>query len=161
LKLGLIADTHDNIPNIRKAIKIFNETGIRLIAHAGDFIAPFSAKEFKAFKGKIIAVFGNCDGEKKGLKEAFKGIGEIYEEGFSFRAGRRHIFLTHVPDNLESDSMIKEYDLLIFGHTHKAEVKKIGGSVIVNPGEAGGWLYGKATIAIADLESLSVKIISL
>ena len=73
----------------------------------------------------------------------------------------RNIFLTHVPDNLESESMIKEYDLLIFGHTHNAEVKKIGGSVIVNPGEAGGWLYGKATIAIADLESLSVKIISL
>ena len=161
MKLGLIADTHDNIPNIREAIKIFNKAGVRLLAHAGDFIAPFSAKEFKAFEGEIIAVFGNCDGEKKGLREAFKNIGEIHEKGFSFKIGRRNIFLTHVPDNLESDSMIKEYDLLIFGHTHKAEVKKIGGSVIVNPGEACGWLYGNATIAVADLERLSVKIINL
>ena len=161
MKLGLIADTHDNIPNIREAIKIFNKAGVRLLAHAGDFIAPFSVKEFKAFEGKIIAVFGNCDGEKKGLREAFKNIGEIHEKSFPFKAGKRNIFLTHVPDNLESESMIKEYDLLIFGHTHKAEVKKIGGSVIVNPGEAGGWLYGKATIAIADLDSLKVKIIDL
>ena len=119
MKLGLIADTHDNIPNIRKAIKIFNETGIRLIAHAGDFIAPFSAKEFKAFEGKIIAVFGNCDGEKKGLREAFKNIGEIHEKGFSFKAGKRNIFLTSAlwvwPKIKRSYSLIIESDSRLSG----------------------------------------------
>jgi hypothetical protein len=49
----------------------------------------------------------------------------------------------------------------VFGHTHKAEVKREGERLFVNPGECGGWLYKRSTVAILDLSELKVDFIEL
>jgi len=48
--------------------------------------------------------------------------------------------------------------LVAFGHTHEALVERLGETLIVNPGEAGGWLYGRPTVAVVDLRELKVEI---
>jgi predicted phosphodiesterase len=55
----------------------------------------------------------------------------------------------------------KAYRLVAYGHTHRASVQKLGDTLIVNPGESGGWLYGSSTVAIADLDALEAEIIEL
>jgi predicted phosphodiesterase len=40
-------------------------------------------------------------------------------------------------------------------------MKERGNTLLINPGEACGWLYGAPTAAILDLESLSVEILKL
>ena len=55
----------------------------------------------------------------------------------------------------------QKYDVIIYGHTHRTDLRKIGKTLIVNPGECGGWLTGKSTIALLDLETLSAKIVEL
>jgi hypothetical protein len=45
VKIGILADTHDNIDNVRKAIRRFKEN-VELIIHAGDFIFPGIIDEF-------------------------------------------------------------------------------------------------------------------
>jgi hypothetical protein len=42
MKVGLISDTHDNLPQIEKAVAFFNDKGVDFVIHAGDFVAPFS-----------------------------------------------------------------------------------------------------------------------
>ena len=49
------------------------------------------------------------------------------------------------------------YDLVVFGHTHEVE-ERIEKGLMLNPGEVGGWLTGRCTVALVDLESLEVEI---
>jgi putative phosphoesterase len=46
MKIGLISDTHDNVENIRKAIKEFNDRNVDLVLHAGDFASPIAVESF-------------------------------------------------------------------------------------------------------------------
>lgn len=48
MKIGLIADSHDNLPMIRAAVEVFTAAGVEAVLRAGDIIAPFAAKEFLA-----------------------------------------------------------------------------------------------------------------
>ena len=48
-----------------------------------------------------------------------------------------------------------------FGHTHQPEIRKEGQTLIINPGECGGWLYGKSTVAICDLKSQTAEMVEL
>ena len=42
MQVGVMSDSHDNIPNVKRAVALFNEIGVDLVVHAGDFIAPFA-----------------------------------------------------------------------------------------------------------------------
>lgn len=53
------------------------------------------------------------------------------------------------------------YDVVVHGHDHTAKIAKVGSTLVINPGEAGGWLYGKSTIAVLDTEKLAAEIIEL
>jgi len=157
--LGIISDTHDNRPLIGKAVEIFNSRGVGLVVHAGDFIAPFVARDFRALKCPLVGAFGNNDGERKGLLRAFEGIGEIHQGPHTFAHEGRRIAVMHEPDRLE-EFLKPEYDLVVYGHTHKAEVRE-GRPLVVNPGEVGGWLYGRSTVVILDLDDMRAEVIEL
>jgi hypothetical protein len=47
MKIGGMSGTHDNLPNIRRAVTAFLERGIAAVLHAGDFCSPFTLAEFK------------------------------------------------------------------------------------------------------------------
>ena len=55
----------------------------------------------------------------------------------------------------------QKYDVIIYGHTHRTDLRKIKKTLIINPGECGGWLTGESTIALLDLETLEAKVINL
>jgi len=55
----------------------------------------------------------------------------------------------------------QKYDVIIYGHTHRTDLRKIGKTLIINPGECGGWLTGKSTIALLDLKTLEANIVEL
>ncbi len=77
--IGIMSDTHDNLPAIRKAVEFFNERNVDLVIHAGDYVAPFVARELKKLKAPLKGVFGNNDGERKGLYEALGIYDELIE----------------------------------------------------------------------------------
>ncbi len=56
--IAIMADSHDNLHSIKQAIRLFNETGCTLVIHAGDFIAPFAARELENLGCPVKAVFG-------------------------------------------------------------------------------------------------------
>ncbi len=68
MKVGVIADTHDNMPMIRRAMEMFKAHDVKCMIHAGDYVAPFALKELQKPGIKIIGVFGNNDGENRVLK---------------------------------------------------------------------------------------------
>jgi len=153
MRIGILSDTHDNLPNIEKAVKIFKRKKISLLLHAGDYIAPFSISPFKKLKCDYLGVFGNNDGEKEGLTKISEG--RIKEGPLFIELESKKIALIHDLNKL--DLKDEKYNLIICGHTHKPEIRKESSSLIINPGECSGWLYRRPTVAILDLETLSTN----
>lgn len=148
-----MSDSHDNMPLIAKAVALFNREKVDLVLHAGDFVSPFTNIEFRKLDAKMVAVFGNNDGDKPYLLRRFADIGEIQEDPRELELDGRKIALMHQPKFLEALVAAADYDLVVCGHTHKVDIRE-GKPLIINPGETGGWLYGKSTVVTLDLKTM-------
>jgi len=63
----------------------------------------------------------------------------------------------HKPDTLNEVAESGKYDLVIYGHTHRQEIKFVGKTLVVNPGEATDWILGKGGVVIVEIDDLSYK----
>lgn len=161
MKVGIMADSHDNMGKIASAIDIFNERGVEVVIHCGDFVAPFTAREMKRLNCKLYGVFGNNDGEKIGLRNSYSGICEIQEEGLELEIGGRKAVVLHRDSLVEGLAQSGKYDLVLYGHTHRVDIRMVGKTMVLNPGETGGWLTGKGTVAILDTRTMEAEILEL
>ncbi|MCM8786939.1 MAG: metallophosphoesterase [Candidatus Omnitrophica bacterium] len=159
MKVGILSDTHDYIVNINKALEVFKENNISFFIHAGDFVAPFSLNPYFEKGFDFIGVFGNNDGEKNGLDKKSKG--KIKEPPFAINLYGKDILIVHDITTINYLSFSKTPSVIVYGHTHIAEVKKEKDILFINPGEACGWVTGKATVAIFDVEILKAEIIEI
>lgn len=164
MKIGIISDTHDRLPLIDEAVKRLNEENVEYVLHAGDYIAPFAVLRFKPLKAKLIGVFGNNDGDQNLIRKRFQEInGEIYGRIAELNINNLRIALTHGDDEILLKTLINSnyFDIVVHGHTHKLETYTIGKTLVINPGEACGYLTGKSTIIILDTKTMKIEIISL
>lgn len=161
MKIGVLSDTHDHIPKIKRAVEIFNEEKVDMVLHSGDIVAPFSLLTLQHLACKnFVAVFGNNDGEREGLKKMLGTFGyKIHERPYTFAVNGYKIAMLHEPDPLNDTIDSQEYDLITFGHTHKSHVKLHGKSLVINPGEGCGWLYGTSSIGIVSLPDKTARIV--
>ncbi len=157
MKLGVMSDSHDNIPNVKRAVALFNEIGVELVVHAGDFIAPFAIDPLADLNCRVVGVFGNNDGERVVLVKKFEAIGEVHPNLASTSLGDKTIAVMHYPELAIPIAKSGEYDIVVYGHTHKIDIQK-DSSLLLNPGETGGWTTGKATVAVVDIKTLEATI---
>lgn len=159
--LGIIADTHDRLPFIDRAVHLLNEEEVELVLHAGDYVSPFVASRFKPLKAKMIGVFGNNDAERELLRKNFEEIGiQIRGRFAEIKIDGLKIALLHgeETDLLESLVATGSYDVIVYGHTHQAETRKEGDTLVINPGEVCGYLSEQATIAFLKTETIDIKV---
>ncbi|MEM2990249.1 MAG: metallophosphoesterase [Halobacteria archaeon] len=163
MKIGIMADTHDNIEAINKAIAFFNEQKVSQVIHCGDIIAPSVAPLFKALKPKLKVVFGNNDGDRYTLRRRLEAQGaEVYEDfGEIVINGERICFLHGTVEAIVS-ALIKSniYKAVIRAHSHQANIIQ-GETLLINPGEASGMLTGRKSIATYDLKRNKAEIVEL
>jgi putative phosphoesterase len=155
--VGIIADTHDNRGTIEKAVELFNMRGVSRVFHAGDFVAPFTVMDFSKLTCEMTMVFGNNDGERIGLYHSFSKLGTIGVGPVTIEHGGKRFILMHEPGCLDELNAGNRADVIIYGHTHDVDVRK-GQTLIINPGEGGGWLRGRSTAALLDLTTMEVTI---
>lgn len=154
--LGIVADTHDNLPMTERAAKLLAGRGTEIILHAGDFVAPFALKALIKPGVPVIGVFGNNDGERNGLLGV---CSDLHRPPHRLELGGRTVVLAHDPAALEEE-VRRGADLVVHGHTHEVGVSD-GPPLAVNPGEAGGWLTGRCTVGLVDLDRMQAEIIEL
>ncbi len=156
--VGIFSDTHDHLERINVALKKFKELGVEVLLHAGDVVSPFAAKAIKQqWPGAIHIVYGNNDGERKGLQRVFA---QIADGPVLVECGGRRISLDHYPPENEREPA-EGAEVVVFGHTHEKLVETRDGVLYINPGECCGWLTGQATIAVLDTDSLEVRLLEL
>lgn len=159
MKIAIISDTHDNLNNLRKAVEIINSSGAVHVFHAGDFTSPFTIRVLKELKCPFTGIFGNNDGDRILLKEKFNG--SIHNQPYITIFNGRRLAMMHEPVFIEALRDSKHFDIIIYGHTHEPVIKTDKGVLIINPGELCGWLYGRPTFAMLDLETMKGEIINI
>ena len=168
--VGVISDTHDSIEAVKQAAKLFAEKGVNIVLHLGDIVAPFTLRAFHD-NGveRLVAVYGNNCGERLGLRETAGKIGyEIHEWPHIVELGGRRLLLIHGIGPVEKTRMLVEslaksgdYDAVLYGHTHIVDNRVVGGTLLLNPGEACGCLSGKRTAAIIDTATMRAEIVKI
>ncbi len=158
--VGIVSDTHDNRQCIVRAVSLFNRMACGLVIHAGDFVAPFTVREFEKLEGRLIGVYGNNDGERRGLAKQFSRIGEIHEPPHEFVYMEKRFAVMHEPNNICGYLERDDIDVIIYGHTHDVEIRP-GRPMVINPGECCSWLTGRSTAAILDLSVMRAEICDL
>lgn len=171
MKIGVFSDTHDKLENITKIMQCFITENVEKIIHCGDYCAPFVVRAMKQIKGQnieCIGVYGNNDGEREGLVKVLGDVLSIKGDFYEIEWDGVKIAIYHGTNNILLENIIdsNHYQLVLCGHTHQLRLEQRHNVVIVNPGEACGYLTGKASYAIIDLSKKpltkdSVKIESL
>lgn len=162
MRVGVIADTHDRVPVVAEFAKRFRAAGANVVLHAGDYCAPWSLRPFVDSGLSLAGVFGRNDGDLEGLRmEAARGMGiELFESPHSMEVSGVRILLVHDIGEVAERS-IAEHGIVIHGCTHQHQMRSEGESLVINPGEACGWLFGAPSAAILDLDTRRVEFINL
>src|SRR5207253_7084078 len=159
--IGLFADTHDHLANIRLAVERFNAARCEVVLFAGDLVSTFAVPPLRKLKCPLVACFGDNEGNKVGLLAGFALVGQIGEPPVRFTAndGTRFI-ICHMQRQLRGEA--DDWDIAVFGHTHKPRMIRDGsGRLLINPGETSGWTFGLPTIALLETATREVEIIAL
>jgi len=157
--IGVISDTHDNMPMIQRAVELLNARKVAHVIHAGDFTSPFTFRALKQLTCDFTGIYGNNDGERVLLRKLSQQ--RIFTQPYLLELAGRKIVIMHEHHVVDALADSSHFDLVVYGHTHEPDIRRRGKALIVNPGELGGWLYGRSTIAVANLSTLSAELIEL
>jgi len=155
MNIGVLADTHDRLPAVDAALAIFRQRRVEAVIHAGDLVAPFTAKRLLSWEGPLHVVYGNNDGERAGLKTL---LPQIQDGPVLLALGGRKILLHHAWEDCPPQ-LVAQADVVVTGHTHEPVNQRQDGRLLLNPGECCGWVTGRCTAALLDTDSLSAEII--
>jgi len=159
MRVGIFSDTHDHIDNIRRLVKIFNDRECDAILFSGDLVSTFAVPPLRELNAPVYGCFGDNEGNKSGLTGGFRIIGQIQEAPapYVLKDGTR-VVVVHMERQLSGYA--EEFDVAVFGHTHKPLVKRDDrGRLLINAGEASGWTYGTPTVAILETVTQQVEIL--
>jgi putative phosphoesterase len=152
--IGIMSDTHDNLPQVEKAVKYLNDQKAGLVLHAGDYVAGFVIPKFKALNCKLVGVFGNNDGDHELLKKRFSETGNctIHDQFAKIEIEGYRIALLHGTQTELLNAIVESgyFDAVIHGHTHNRSIEKKDKTLVINPGELCGYLTGNPSLALLD-----------
>ena len=162
MKVGIISDTHDHLENLRKVLLELRDTDE--LIHCGDLVAPFVIAALgDQYKKPNHIVWGNNEGDHPLVEERVKSYPNItrYGDEAHLELGGKKVAVTHYPGRAEELAGLEQYDLVFYGHTHRAETHRTGKSLVVNPGDVMGKDDSKAHYALYDTETGQVELKSI
>ena len=142
MRVGLISDTHGLVrPEVVQAFE-----GVDRILHAGD-VGGRDVLAILARIAPVAAVFGNTD--VPGDPQLTDHIWERLEGVM--------VHVSHGPEvGRPSPALIAaryDADVLVYGHTHRPLVQRVGSRLVVNPGAAGPRRFDiKPSVAILAIQ---------
>jgi putative phosphoesterase len=159
--LGIMSDTHNDLIGINKAVDFFNLRNVDLVLHCGDFSFYEYATPFRKLNCGFRAVYGNNDFQRKELDNVISAFGRIDQEPAIFKLDGKNFYMSHRPMPFGLSPEGTNFDYVLYGHTHVANIQSSLKITIINPGEACGQRTGKKTVAILDTQTSQAQIIQL
>lgn len=140
--IGIISDTHGLLRS--EVMEALN--GCDVILHGGDINRQDIIDQLEEI-APVYVVRGNND----------KDWAEHIPMFLDFELAGLHIYMTHKKKDLPED--LSNYDLVVFGHSHKYEESRQGKTVLLNPGSCGPRRFHQAiTMATAEITENGITI---
>ncbi len=158
MRVGVVSDTHDNLPNVRRIVEIFRAARVERILHTGDITRADTLELFAGIGAPLTGVFGNNDVERSALQAAAQRHGFVLADPpLRLRWAEREIVVVHDPRDLPPGGPGRE-GVALHGHTHRPTLDRSGGGLVFNPGECAGMMQGYNVVGVLDLRSLQVEL---
>lgn len=160
MRVGIFADSHDHLANLRRAVELFNAAECRLVLFAGDLVSTFAVPPLRKLRCPLVGCFGDNEGNKVGLLSGFALVGTLAEPPLRHTAedGTRFV-LCHMKRQLRG---LDDFDVAVFGHTHKPRIERdAAGRLLVNPGETSGWTFGRPTVVLFETATMLAEVVPL
>ncbi len=144
MRIGIISDTHGLLrPEVFALLE-----GVERVLHAGDVGPADLLTELEAI-APVTAVWGNTDGHElhgrvpEVARLELAGVKVVVEHGMRFGSPTPERVAAAHPNA----------GLVVFGHSHRPIIRRVGTVLAVNPGSAGPRRFDlPVTVAVAELE---------
>ncbi|MCB9420116.1 MAG: metallophosphoesterase family protein [Ardenticatenaceae bacterium] len=155
MKIGILSDTHNDLPMLQQALAFFQRQGIQTLIHCGNMTSPETAVYCQNFT--FIYVHGNMDRSHMAIRQTLFDINPSNVAANQFTGElipgvRVAVTHGHIPGKIES-FIAKGYNYIFHGHTHRRRDEIIGGSRIINSGALGGAEHEPRSVCLLDLKT--------
>jgi len=159
MRIGVISDTHNHLPNVARIVELLNQAGVERVVHTGDITQAKTLEVLARLEAPLVGVFGNNDrGEQVELEAAAVRYRMTLSDGpLELHLAERRIVVVHDPRDLERVG--GEPEVVLHGHTHRRTIERSGGRLVFNPGECAGHVAGLNGIGVVDLATLEAEIL--
>ena len=160
MRIGIVSDTHGQREFTRAAVRMLESLEVELVLHCGDIGSPEIVPLFDQWPTHFV--FGNVDYDHQSLSRAIGDSGQFSHETFGeLELLDRRIAFLHSDDGrrFRQTCTSGAWDLVCYGHTHKAEQHREGPTLVINPGA----IYRAnprtlATVTLPELEAHHVRL---
>lgn len=160
MKIGVLSDTHNHLPETRRALTLLLEHGAQHLVHCGDAgedsIDLLSAVCLERGIRAHVAL-GNCDPGHGGEDARFAPQPEGIERGrspeFTLAGKRCAAMHGNHATLLDRAASAGIFDYVFTGHTHQPMDERCGRTRVLNPGSCARPRRSPPTVLVLDLES--------
>ncbi len=135
MQIAIISDSHYVVDRVRQLLIHLEESGIKHLIHAGDFIGNNIEKVFADFPDISAWIArGNCDNERTVIDRLQKLSHVTVGDLLRFDLESKRFLVTHIP-GMALNALKKQHsDIVIHGHTHIPRMEKYNQALLLNPG---------------------------
>lgn len=160
MRIAIVSDTHGHVRNTLQAVAQLNELQVDAVIHCGDIGSPTIVPLFAGWP--VHFVLGNVDHDETALQWIISEEGQTFHGRFArITLEGKLIAVAHGDDaDVLNDAINSgEYDLVCTGHTHQRELRRVGRTIVLNPGA----LYRSShkSFAVVDWPSGEVEFVEL
>lgn len=159
MRLGVVSDTHGHVKNTLDAVRMLESFDVAAVLHCGDIGSAGIVRLFSQWPTHFV--LGNVDHDDGELQEAIQQAGQTFHGRFgAVEIEGVRIALVHSDDQRKFREAIEsgQFDLVCYGHTHKAEHHREGRTLVLNPGAV--YRATPHSIAVVELPALDVTEVS-
>jgi len=136
MKIAILSDTHSRYHTVEKVVALLQQRNVNFVIHCGDIEDADTVWLFHGFTAHFV--LGNCDvTQPLSIQQAVYGIGgELHRPYGRLELDGVQLAFLHGDDKhlMNEVEQSGEFDLLFYGHTHRAEEHRTGPTRVINPG---------------------------
>jgi uncharacterized protein len=154
MRIGLVADTHNDHANTLRALARLRTERITHLLHAGDVTSAQTLRLFEGFDVWIAR--GNMDHDPGLIAVAQELFGPgRFRRAHNLTLHTTPVAVVHDGDAVQARQIIfdRVAEVLVLGHTHSRRDERLDGIRIINPGALGNTRWQRPTFAILDLST--------
>lgn len=163
MRVALLSDIHDHVTHLLLALEAARSQGCTHLFFMGD-MAELSTFRLlcEEWEHPIDLVFGNNEYQQADFYKlaATREHTPLHGDTADIRLDGRRCFFCHLPGAAQAAAASGLYDAIFHGHTHRAFIRQLGSTILMNPGELQG-RQSTPSIGIYDTTAHAVTLVQL